>query len=158
MEELGVETPLLNLLSFLALSVRFFSSMPRSSLRNAICVLSTGLFLNIAHAQSVTPTPTTATELTATIAGSVVTYSPKFTIPAAADIGADLLPNIYDSQAVDAQSVCPGYTASNYVRNAYGFSASLSLAGEACNIYGTVRADWVDPNSCFLTLIRMLTI
>lgn len=112
--------------------------MARSSLRKTIGVLSTGLFLNVS-AQSVTPTPTTATELTATIAGSVVTYSPKFTIPASADDGANLLPNIHDPEAVDAQQVCPGYTASNYVRNAYGFSASLSLAGEACNIYGTAR-------------------
>lgn len=111
--------------------------MARSLLRKAIGMLSAGLFLNVAQAQTTTPTPTTATELTATITGSVVTYSPQFTIPASADNGANLLPNINDPQAVDAQSVCPGYTASNVVQNPYGFSASLSLAGKACNVYGT---------------------
>lgn len=111
--------------------------MARSSLGKALGVLFTGLFLNIAHAQTVTPTPTTATELTATIAGSIVTYSPKFTIPASSDSGANLLPNIKDPIAIDAQVVCPGYTASNVARNAYGFSASLTLAGPACNVYGT---------------------
>lgn len=133
--------------------------MARSSLRKAIAVLSTGfLFLNNIHAQSVTPTPTTTSELTATIAGSVVTYSPKFTIPAAADVGANVLPNIHDPQAEDAQSVCPGYTASNYVRNAHGFSASLSLAGKACNIYGTVRSCLVNMRGFLLNSFRTSTI
>lgn len=48
-----------------------------------------------------------------------------------------ILPNIYDPQAVDAQTVCPGYTASNVKYNQYGFTASLTLAGTACNVYGT---------------------
>jgi hypothetical protein len=58
--------------------------MARSSLKKAISVLSSSLFLNLVQGQNTTPTPTAATELTATIAGEVVTYSPKFTIPASA--------------------------------------------------------------------------
>lgn len=43
----------------------------------------------------------------------------------------DLLPNVDDPDAVDAQTVCPGYTASNVVRTAHGFNATLTLAGPA---------------------------
>ncbi|KAF2493905.1 glycoside hydrolase family 31 protein [Lophium mytilinum] len=60
-----------------------------------------------------------------------------FTVPASAGNGALLIPNIQDPQAVDVQTVCPGYTASNVQTNDYGLSASLTLAGKACNVYGT---------------------
>jgi alpha-glucosidase len=93
--------------------------------------------LTLVQAQSVTTTSTTATVGTATIAGTVVTYKPQFTVPAAADNGATLIPNIQDPEAVDAQGVCPGYTASDVVRNVNGFSATLNLAGSPCNLYGT---------------------
>lgn len=73
---------------------------------------------------------------TAAIAGTPVTYSPKFTVPASADVGQNLIPNIVDPQAVDAQDVCPGYKASDVKRDANGFSATLNLAGKACNVYG----------------------
>lgn len=63
--------------------------------------------------------------------------SPIFTIPASADEGAPLLPNIEDPEAVDAQKVCPGYTASDVEHNQFGFTATLSLAGKPCNVYGT---------------------
>ena len=63
-------------------------------------------------------------------------FRPLFTIPTDVDNGATLLPNIYDSQAVDAQSVCPGYKGSNVVRTETGLTATLTLAGEACNVYG----------------------
>ncbi|KAL9620872.1 MAG: hypothetical protein Q9160_004654 [Pyrenula sp. 1 TL-2023] len=63
--------------------------------------------------------------------------SSQFTVPASANVGANVVPNVLDPQAVDAQSVCSGYTASNVVENASGFTASLALAGEACNVYGT---------------------
>ena len=33
-------------------------------------------------------------------------------------------------------SGCPGYTASNVVQTDSGLTASLSLAGDACNVYG----------------------
>lgn len=62
---------------------------------------------------------------------------PKFTVPSDADNSVPLIPNIYDSQAVNAQDVCPGYKASNVIRTPYGLTANLALAGTACNVYGT---------------------
>ncbi|KAG2415014.1 alpha-glucosidase precursor [Aspergillus terreus] len=61
----------------------------------------------------------------------------QFTIPASADVGAQLIANIDDPQAVNAQSVCPGYRASDVHHNSQGFTASLELAGDPCNVYGT---------------------
>jgi alpha-glucosidase len=60
-----------------------------------------------------------------------------FTIPADADRGADILPNINDPKAVDAQTVCPGYTASNVKESERGLTADLTLGGTQCNVYGT---------------------
>jgi alpha-glucosidase len=60
-----------------------------------------------------------------------------FTVPASAQNGLNVLPNINDPQAVNAQDVCPGYTASNVVRTPYGLTAALQLARSACNVYGT---------------------
>ncbi|KAH7336713.1 glycosyl hydrolases family 31-domain-containing protein [Rhexocercosporidium sp. MPI-PUGE-AT-0058] len=60
-----------------------------------------------------------------------------FTVPAEADASVPLIPNIYDSEAINAQDVCPGYRASNVVRTPYGLTALLSIAGDACNVYGT---------------------
>lgn len=51
-------------------------------------------------------------------------------------IGATLIPNIEDPQAKNAQDFCPGYTASNVARNPLGLTATLTLAGSACNVYG----------------------
>ena len=83
--------------------------------------------------------PATATVATATINGSPTTYSVAFTVPAAADVGPNILPNVNDPSAKQAQQLCPGYTASNVQRTKYGFSASLSLAGEAVrNPYATL--------------------
>jgi alpha-glucosidase len=63
--------------------------------------------------------------------------STQFTVPAAADVGAQLIANIDDPSAVNAQTVCPGYTASDVHNTRYGFAATLKLAGQACNAYGT---------------------
>jgi len=93
-----------------------------------------------AEGAQASPAPTSAPSAsigTATINGTPTTYSVQFTVPASSDEGAHLLPNVLDPEAVDAQTVCPGYKASNVVRNAFGFSATLSLAGEPCNVYGT---------------------
>jgi alpha-glucosidase len=79
------------------------------------------------HAQNTTSSTPNAT----------TSYRAIFTVPAAADASVLLLPNIQDSKAVNAQDVCPGYIASNVLRNSYGFTASLALAGEGCNVYGT---------------------
>jgi threonine/homoserine/homoserine lactone efflux protein len=75
-------------------------------------------------------TPTTDSVVTATIDGVATTFSNAFTVPASADIGPNLLPNVKDPHAVQAQDVCPGYTASGVEKTANGFTATLSLAGE----------------------------
>ena len=69
--------------------------------------------------------------------GTMTTFAPIFTVPASADNGQLLIANIYDLIAVDAQTVCPGYVGSNVVRNSLGMTATLTLAGKACNVYGT---------------------
>ncbi|KAI4099771.1 MAG: hypothetical protein LQ339_005793 [Xanthoria mediterranea] len=69
--------------------------------------------------------------------GTISSVRPIFTIPAGVDVGASLIPNIEDPEAIDAQTVCPGYNASNVKRTASGLTATLTLAGQACNVYGT---------------------
>ena len=68
--------------------------------------------------------------------GTPTSFKPRFTVPSAADIGATLLPNSMDPKAKDAQTLCPGYNASDVITNSLGFSATLRLAGEPCNVYG----------------------
>ena len=68
---------------------------------------------------------------------TATSFRPIFTVPAEADAGATLIPNIDDPQAVDAQTVCPGYVGSDVIRTDLGLTATLSLAGPACNVYGT---------------------
>ena len=53
------------------------------------------------------------------------------------DNGASIIPNIDDPQAIDAQTVCPGYIATDIDLTQFGLTAHLGLAGEPCNIYGT---------------------
>jgi alpha-glucosidase len=60
--------------------------------------------------------------------------SAQFTVPASADEGPNLLPNVKNSTAVQAQSVCPGYTASDVEHTTNGFKATLNLAGDAVRI------------------------
>ncbi|PSN67081.1 hypothetical protein BS50DRAFT_600606 [Corynespora cassiicola Philippines] len=71
-----------------------------------------------------------------TINGTPTSFRSVFTIPASADVGADLLPNIQDPEAINAQDVCPGYKASNLQENERGLTATLTLAGTPCNVYG----------------------
>lgn len=73
---------------------------------------------------------------TSSQSGTTTSYREVFTVPADSDVGQPLLPNVEDPEAVDAQSVCPGYTASNVQNTTTGFTAYLSLAGDACNVYG----------------------
>ena len=61
----------------------------------------------------------------------------QFTVPSSADEGVTLIPNIYDPTAKDAQTACPGYTASDLKTSSTGLTAHLTLAGSACNVYGT---------------------
>lgn len=46
-----------------------------------------------------------------------------------------------DYPSDDALSKCPGYKASNVQLSSTGLTADLSLAGEACNAYGTDLTD-----------------
>ena len=71
------------------------------------------------------------------IGGTTTSFRPIFTVPPEAAVGAPLLPNVNDPQAVDAQTVCPGYVGSDVVRTKNGLTATLRLAGQACNVYGT---------------------
>jgi alpha-glucosidase len=67
---------------------------------------------------------------------STTSFRPIFTIPASADVGADIIPNIQDPTAINAQTVCPGYKASGLKQTDCGLTAALSLAGSPCNVYG----------------------
>ena len=60
-----------------------------------------------------------------------------FTPPASVADGLPVIPNILDPEAVDPQSVCPGYTAGVVTETAHGLTAELALAGEPCDVYGT---------------------
>ncbi|PGH18398.1 hypothetical protein AJ79_00466 [Helicocarpus griseus UAMH5409] len=90
-------------------------------------VLLVSLTINGYYPQPLYAAPSTRT----------TTAKPVFTMPASADQGALLLPNIKDPDRVNAQDLCPGYLASDVKETTHGFSARLSLAGEACNVYGT---------------------
>ncbi|KAB8754778.1 hypothetical protein FH972_026566 [Carpinus fangiana] len=59
------------------------------------------------------------------------------TLPPSIDETPPLLPNILDPEAIDAHAACPGYLASGIEKNAFGFKANLTIAGDACNAYGT---------------------
>ncbi|ORY16610.1 glycosyl hydrolases family 31-domain-containing protein [Clohesyomyces aquaticus] len=107
--------------------------MARSSFMKAASIV----FSFIALTNGQTTEPASATVGTVTIGGTPTTFRPIFTIPASADEGAVLLPNIEDPQAADAQEVCPGYKASQVNEGDNGLTAVLTLAGVACNAYGT---------------------
>jgi alpha-glucosidase len=93
---------------------------------------------NAANTTSSTTSAGTTTS-TGTSASTTTTTSHRsvFTIPASADWGQDVLPNIEDPKAVNAQDVCPGYTASQVQEDDRGLKAVLTLAGKPCNVYGT---------------------
>jgi alpha-glucosidase len=70
-------------------------------------------------------------------ASPTTSFRPIFTVPTSATLGQTLLPNIQDPEAVDAQTVCPGYRGSNVKYSDTGLTADLTLAGKACGVYGT---------------------
>jgi alpha-glucosidase len=105
--------------------------MALSSFFRASTLLSSFLALTTS-AQS----PTTQDGWSTTLNGTPTSFRSVFTIPPSADEGAELIPNIYDPQAVNAQDVCPGYIASGLEESERGLSATLTLAGEPCNAYG----------------------
>ncbi|KAL8810111.1 MAG: hypothetical protein Q9200_002841 [Gallowayella weberi] len=83
------------------------------------------------------PLPSQTNSGVVVINGTTSSFRPIFTLPTEATIGATLIPNINDPEAKDAQTLCPGYNATNVQRTAFGLTAILTLAGSACNVYGT---------------------
>lgn len=67
------------------------------------------------------------------------TTSPIPTIASSLDNAPTFIPTIEDPTAPDSQEVCAGYTASSVKASADGntITADLTLAGSACNTYGT---------------------
>ncbi|KAF3002441.1 hypothetical protein E8E13_004413 [Curvularia kusanoi] len=113
--------------------------MPLSSFVKASAVVTSlaavaGAQVPVAAAP--TATPASASGWSTTLAGTPTFFRSEFTIPASADQGADLIANIQDPQAVNAQDVCPGYKASQLQETDDGISAVLTLAGTPCNVYG----------------------
>lgn len=76
----------------------------------------------------------TASIPSATVSGATSTYSSPFTVPPTADQAPAVLPNIKDRNAKQAQSLCPGYKASDVEYTAHGFTATLHLAGDAVRV------------------------
>ncbi|KAK1086213.1 hypothetical protein LTR33_001668, partial [Friedmanniomyces endolithicus] len=58
-------------------------------------------------------------------------------------VSASPVPALLSRQSTDTAdlSSCPGYKASNVKTSDTGLTASLSLAGQACNAYGTDLTD-----------------
>jgi hypothetical protein len=65
-----------------------------------------------------------------------------------------------DYPSDDALAGCPGYKASNVKTNTNGLTASLTLAGPACNVYGTDLTDLMlevtYENGMFLFILTAL--
>jgi alpha-glucosidase len=72
-----------------------------------------------------------------TATSTATSIAAQFTVPSSADDGVTLLANIDDPSAPNAQLLCPGYRASSLKTSSTGLTAHLSLAGSACNVYGT---------------------
>ncbi|KZF23342.1 glycoside hydrolase family 31 protein [Xylona heveae TC161] len=73
----------------------------------------------------------------AAVSSTATSARSQYTLPASVQYAENVIPNINDPQAVDAQSVCPGYKATNVQNSTFGLTATLSLAGTPCNLYGT---------------------
>lgn len=58
-------------------------------------------------------------------------------LPSSINYAPSLTPAIKDPTAPTAQAICPGYRASNVQESDTGVTADLTLAGQACNAYGT---------------------
>lgn len=52
-------------------------------------------------------------------------------------VAKSLLTLSFGAAVVLGQESCPGYSASNVQQTGSGLTADLTLAGEACNAYGT---------------------
>lgn len=67
---------------------------------------------------------------------SLTSLVAQYTPPPSVDQGVPLIPNTKDPLAIDAQIACPGYLLSDLSSTINGLTARLTLAGEACNVYG----------------------
>ncbi|KAI0466290.1 glycoside hydrolase family 31 protein [Xylaria cf. heliscus] len=72
-----------------------------------------------------------------TLAALVLLQQPSSSATLGQQDDAAVIPNIHDPDAVDPQSVCPGYKALNVAETPLGLTADLILAGDPCNVYGT---------------------
>lgn len=104
-------------------------TMPRATLLLLGSLL--GISALILAQQQRTLDMLTATTSIVSASGSI------FTVPASANDGQPVIPNILDPEAVNPQSVCPGYRAVDVAETVDGLTADLVLAGEPCNVYGT---------------------
>lgn len=106
-------------------------NMARSMLSKATVAAAALLGGQNVLGQATSASSQSATIGTVTISGVASTYSVQYTPPAAIDNGQPIIPNVDDPQAVNAQTVCPGYKASNVQHMSSGFTADLTLAGPA---------------------------
>lgn len=106
------------------------------SLKSSVLFLSFQALTLAQQSSSGSAPPPSPAVNTVTIGGSPTTFRDVFTMPASVDVGANVLPNIDDPTAVDAQTVCPGYKASQVRESGSGLTAVLTLAGAPCNAYG----------------------
>jgi len=104
---------------------------PQDMLSKATAVAAALLGAQTVLGQATSASSQSATVGTVTISGVASTYSVQYTPPAAIDNGQPIIPNVDDPQAVNAQTVCPGYKASNVQHMSSGFTADLTLAGPA---------------------------
>lgn len=101
----------------------------------ALAILA-ALAPQLALAKPLDSSPSSSGTASSLASTTTTSYREIFTVPTEAQNGATLLPNVKDPQAVNVQDVCPGYTASDVTTTATGFTASLNIAGPACNVYG----------------------
>jgi hypothetical protein len=71
------------------------------------------------------------------LAGILLSLPLSFATTQQTEDSDDFIPTIQDPNAVNPQSVCPGYKLSSVVETKLGLVADLVLAGDACNVYGT---------------------
>lgn len=68
-------------------------------------------------------------------------FPPTPILPSSQNYAPSVTPNVVDTTAPNAQDVCPGYKASNVHETSNAITADLTLAGDACNVYGNEIAD-----------------
>ncbi|KAI0475622.1 family 31 glycosyl hydrolase [Xylariaceae sp. FL0804] len=110
--------------------------MPGALYNMMVRVLTQALLVAYAAGQSTISSSGSSSSSSSAITLTGTAVEPYGTLPADVDDGQPIIPNILDPEAVDAQTVCPGYKASNVTHDDFGLSATLTLAGAACNIYG----------------------